>query len=204
MRIQFFSYFKYAGLLLCSALLLLACSKDDGGGNDPDNVYGKPHTYRFIINGGSYTNQEFKGEIENKYYDDGVNYGATGTYYYSEEVNFLSCIITDGQELHITATFLLSDNDSKIKPFGTHDQEYSKMSILFNNTGEADTELYESVSGTVDLKKLDIGQKGFGLAEAAYEVDFEGVFEGGLLMENEQESVQISGTIEINMPVQID
>lgn len=202
---QISSYFKYAGLLLCSALLLLACSKDDGGGNDPDNIYGKPHTYRFIINGGSYTNQEFKGEIENKFYeDDETDNGATGTYYYSEEGNFLSCNITEGQDLYITATFLLSDNDSKIKPFGAHDQEYSKMTILFNNTGGADTERYESASGTVELKKLDIGQKGFGLAEAAYKVDFEGVFEGGLILENKREPVQVSGTIEINMPVKID
>lgn len=35
---QIFTYIKYAGLLLCSAILLFSCSKDDGGGNEPDPV----------------------------------------------------------------------------------------------------------------------------------------------------------------------
>jgi hypothetical protein len=38
MKVQFSPYFKYAGVLVCSALLLFACSKDDGPGNKPDPV----------------------------------------------------------------------------------------------------------------------------------------------------------------------
>jgi len=38
MKKQIFTYFKYAGLLLCSALLLFSCSKSDGPGNESDPV----------------------------------------------------------------------------------------------------------------------------------------------------------------------
>jgi hypothetical protein len=38
MKTQFSSYLKYTGVSLYSSLLLLACSKDDGPGKQPDHV----------------------------------------------------------------------------------------------------------------------------------------------------------------------
>lgn len=40
---QISSYFKYAGVLLCGALLLFSCSKSNG--DDLDNASGEPHTF---------------------------------------------------------------------------------------------------------------------------------------------------------------
>jgi|SRR5690606_1380041 len=39
MKTQIFTYFKYAGILLCSAILLFSCSKDDEPGNRPPKSF---------------------------------------------------------------------------------------------------------------------------------------------------------------------